>query len=92
MYEAYQADVRCYIDSVYSSVVTSPNATPVAGNCVLNIGGMSGAKQLRFQGKVTDGGGSLESPSSLRKFYATNFRDVNHGAGTEADTYVKPAI
>ena len=90
--EYHQADARCYIDSVYSSVVSSPATDPVTGNCVLYIGGMSGAKQLRFQGKITDGNGSLESSASLQKFYATNFRDVNHGAGTEADTYVKPAV
>ena len=89
--EAYPADVRCYIDSTYSSVVSSPNATAVTGNCVLNIGGMSGAKQLRFQAKGS-GSGWFESPASLRKFYATNFRDVDHGAGTESDTYMKPAI
>ncbi len=90
--EYHQADVRCYIDSVYSSVVSSPATAPVAGNCVLYIGGMSGAKQLRFQGKITDAYGSLESPASLRKFYATNFRDVNHGAGTLVDTYEKPVV
>jgi hypothetical protein len=90
--EYYQADVRCYIDSVYSSVVSSPTTAPVTGNCVLYIGGMSGAKQLRFQGKITDVYGSFESPASLRKYYATNFRDVDHGAGTESDTYVKPTI
>ncbi len=88
----FQADARCYIDSTYSSVVSSPNTTPVTGNCVLYIGGMSGAKQLRFQGKIADRHGSLESHASLRKYYATNFRDVDHGAGTEADIYVKPAI
>jgi|GEM_PF-1485160 len=89
------ARIRCYIDAVYSTVVESPGEQWVTGNCLLYIGGMSGAKQLRFQsgGAYNSFGASaFGSPTSLRKFYATNFRDVNHGAGTESDTYVKPAI
>jgi len=95
----WPARIRCYIDAVYSTVVESPGNQWVTGNCLLYIGGMSGAKQLRFQSSGDGGwwgggwgGPMFGSPSSFRKFYATNFRDVNHGAGTEADTYVKPAI
>ena len=89
--------IRCYIDAVYSTMVESPTNQWVTGNCLLYIGGMSGAKQLRFQSSGEGGGGypsnpMFGSPTSFRKFYATNFRDVNHGAGTESDTYVKPAI
>jgi len=89
------ARIRCYIDTVYSTVVESPRNYWVTGNCLMYIGGMSGAKQLRFQSSGEGGwmnGSMFGSPSSFRKFYATNFRDVNHGAGTEADTYVKPAV
>ena len=89
------ARIRCYIDTVYSTVVESPGNYWVTGNCLLFIGGMSGAKQLRFQSSGEGGwmeGSRFGSPSSFRKFYATNFRDVNHGAGTESNTYVKPAI
>ena len=97
-YQSSPTRIRCYIDAVYSTVVEAPSNQWVTGNCLLYIGGMSGAKQLRFQSSGTGGyyywGGSPQfgSPSSLRKFYATNFRDVDHGAGTEINTYVKPVI
>jgi hypothetical protein len=94
---SYPTRIRCYIDSAYSTVVESPTNQWVTGNCLLYIGGMAGAKQLRFQASGADSygwywGGQFGSPSSFRKFYATNFRDVDHGAGTETNTYVKPAV
>ena len=81
---------RFRIGERWSSDAVGPDASEWGGpyRLSLNIEGLSGKRQLRFQIRAEPGGeGSvtLRSPGSLRKFYLPNTRIVDAGAGTVSD-------
>jgi len=81
---------RLRIGERWSSDAVGPDASEWGGpyRLSLNIDGLSGTQQLRFQLRAEPGGEgpvSLRSPASLRSYFLPNTRIVDVGAGTVSD-------
>lgn len=87
---------RVRIGSRYSTEVVSGYGGGGIGYAYLDISGLSGPQQLRFQVRSSypwwGVNASLVSDSNHRKYYASNYRDIDHANGTTTDTSVKPAL
>lgn len=82
----YRGYCRFRIGNVYSSEVVKLGSGYGSGNCVMDIRGMSGAQQVRFQLHGENWYWAyMESPSSLVKYYKANQRTVDVNAGTVTD-------
>lgn len=82
----YTGHCRFRIGNVYSSEVAKAGNGYGFGNCVMDIRGLSGAQQVRFQLYCDNWNWAyMESQAALTKYYKVNQRTVDVNAGSVTD-------